>query len=110
MPCRSPGRRRWPRSIAARTWRPKPPARSCTSPLNKWKIPEPGDLFNKDKSIMEQHREEQRSKLEWMHGWSQIKVQPQSKIRGKYVPKRPQIANTAENTLQEGQRPCAYTT
>ena len=55
-------------------------------PTDEWKIPEPGDLFNKDKSMTEQHREEQRSTLEWLRGWNQIKVQGQSKRRGKYVP------------------------
>ena len=36
-------------------------------------------------------------------------MRPQSKRRGKYVPKRPQIVSTAETTLQEGPRPCGYT-
>ena len=78
-------------------------------PTNDWKIPEPGDLFDKDNSMTEQHREEQRSTPEWLQEWSQIKVQPQSKRRGKYVPKRPHIASTAETTLQEGLWPCGYT-
>ena len=76
---------------------------------DEWRIPEPGDLFDKNKSMTEQHREEQRSTLEWLQRWSQIKVQEQSKRRGKNVPKRPQIVSTAETTLQEGLRPCGYT-
>ena len=32
MPCRSPGRRRWPKSRTAPTWWSKPPTHSCTSP------------------------------------------------------------------------------
>ena len=37
---------------------------------NDSKIPEPGDLFDKNKSMTEQHREEQRSTLEWLQEWS----------------------------------------
>ena len=70
-------------------------------PTDGWKISEPGDLFDKDKSMTEQHREEERSTLEWLHGWSVIKLQPQSNTRGKYVRKRPQIVITAETTPQE---------
>ena len=32
-------------------------------PTNDWKIPEPRDLFDKNKSMTEQHREEQRSTM-----------------------------------------------
>ena len=32
-------------------------------PTDEWRIPKPGDLFDKDKSMTEQHREEQRSTL-----------------------------------------------
>ena len=35
-------------------------------PTNDLKIPEPGDLFDKNKSMTKQHREEQRSTLEWL--------------------------------------------
>ena len=78
-------------------------------PRNDCKIPKPGDPFDKHKSMTEQHREEQRSMLEWLQEWSQIKVQTQSKRWGKYVPKCPQIVSTAEITLQAGLRPCGYT-
>ena len=57
----------------------------------------------------EQHREEQRSTLEWLRGWGQIKVQGTDKRRGWYVPKRPQIVSTTETTLQEALRPSGYT-
>ena len=86
----------------------KPASAFLYKPTDEWRIPEPRDLFNKDKSMTEQHQEEQRSTLDGLQGWSQIKVQPHSKRRGKYVPKRPQIVSTAETTLQEGLRPCGY--
>ena len=35
-------------------------------PKDEWKIPESGYLFDKDKSMTEQHREGQRSTLEWL--------------------------------------------
>ena len=35
-------------------------------PTDEWRIPKPGDLFDKDKSMTEQHREERRSTLEWL--------------------------------------------
>ena len=63
--------------------------------------PKPGDLFDKDKSMTEQQREEQPSTLERLRGWSQIKVRGHTRKRGKYVLKRPQIVITAETTLQE---------
>ena len=78
-------------------------------PTDEWKIPEPGYVFDKDKSMTEQHREEQHSMLEWLRGWAEIKVQRTGKRRGRYVPKRPQIVNTAETTLQEGLRLSGYT-
>ena len=78
-------------------------------PTDEWRIPEPGDLFDKDKSMTEQHREEQRSTLEWLQGWAEIKVQGTGKRRGRHVPKRPQIVSTAQTTLQEGLRPSGYT-
>ena len=78
-------------------------------PTDEWRIPEPGDLFDKDKSMTEQHREEQGSTLERMQGWADFKVQGTGKRRGRYVPKRPQIVSTAETTLQEGLRPSGYT-
>ena len=34
------------------------------SPPDHWKIPEPGDLFDKNRSMTEQHREKRRSTLE----------------------------------------------
>ena len=77
-------------------------------PTDECKIPEPGDLIDKGKSS-EQHREEQRSTLEWLRGWGQIKVQGKDKRWGRYVCKRPQIVSTAETTLQEGLRPSRYT-
>ena len=72
------------------------------SPTDDWKIPKPGDLFDKNKFVTEQHREELRSTLEWLQEWCQIKVKPQSRTRGQYIPKRHQIVTTAEATLQEG--------
>ena len=78
-------------------------------PTDEWRIPEPGDLLDKDKSMTEQHREEQRSTLEWLQGWAEVKVQGTGKRRGGHVPKRPQIVSTAETTLQEGLRPSGYT-
>ena len=39
--------------------------------------------------MTEQHREEQRSTLEWLHGWAEIKVQGTGKRRGRHVPKWP---------------------
>ena len=36
-------------------------------------------------------------------------MKSQSKRRGQYVPKRPQIVITAATTLQAGLRPCGYT-
>ena len=36
-------------------------------------------------------------------------MKPQSKRRGPYVPKRPQIVSTAATTVQAGLRPCGYT-
>ena len=71
--------------------------------------PRTGNLFDKGKSMTEQHREEQRSTLEWLRGWGQIKVQGQTKRRGKLVPKRPQIVSTKETTLQQGLRLSGYT-
>ena len=59
------------------------------SPPDDWKIPQPGDLLDKNKSMTEKHREEQRSTLEWLQECSQIKVKPRSRARAKYVPKRP---------------------
>ena len=78
-------------------------------PTDEWRIPEPSDLSDKDKSMTEQHREEQRSTLEWLQGWAEINVQGTGKIRRRHVPKRPQIVSTAETTLQEGLRPSGYT-
>ena len=78
-------------------------------PTDEWRIPEPGDLFDKGKSTTEHHRQEQRSTLEWLRGWAEIKVQGTGKRRGTYVPKRPQIVSTAQSTLQEGLRPSGYT-
>ena len=77
-------------------------------PTDEWRIPEPGDLFGKDKSMTEQHREEQRSTVEWLRGWAEIKVQGTGKRWVSHVPKRPQIVSTAETTLQEGLRPSRY--
>ena len=51
--------------------------------------PMDGDIFNKVKSITEPRRDERRSTLEWLQGWRQIKVQPQSKRRGNCVVKCP---------------------
>ena len=65
-------------------------------PTDEWRIPEPGDLFDKDKSMTEQHREEQRFTLEWLQGWAEIKVQGTGNRRGRPVPKRPQIVSTAK--------------
>ena len=78
-------------------------------PTDEWRIPEPGDLFDKDKWMTEQHREEQRSTLEWLQGWAEIKVQGTGKRRGRHVPNRPQVVSTAETTLHEGLRPSGYT-
>ena len=78
-------------------------------PTDEWRIPEPGDLFNKDKWMTEQHREEQSSLLEWLQGWAEIKVQGTGKRRGRHVPQRPQIISTAETTLQGELRPSEYT-
>ena len=36
--------------------------------------------------------------MEWLQEWKQIKVKPQSKRWGHYVPKRPRIVHTAETT------------
>ena len=79
------------------------------SPANDWKIPEPGNLVDKNKSMTGQHKEEERSRLEWMQGWGHIKGKPQSRARGQYLLKRPNIVSTAETTLQEGLRPTGYT-
>ena len=57
-------------------------------PTDEWKIPEPGDLFDKGKSMREQHQEEQRSTLEWLRGWAEIKVHGTDRRRGRYVPNR----------------------
>ena len=78
-------------------------------PTDEWKIPEPGNLIDKGKSMSEQHREEQCSTLEWLRGWGHIKVQGTDKRRGRSVPKRPQTVSTAETSLQEGLRPSGYT-
>ena len=80
------------------------------SPADDWKTPEPGDLFDKNNSMTEQQREEERSTLEWLQGWGQIKVKPKSRARGQYVPKRPHIVSTAKTTLQKGLRLSGYTT
>ena len=77
-------------------------------PTDEWKIPEPSYVFDKGKSMTEQQREEQRSTPEWLRGWAEIKVQGTGKKRGRYVPKRPQIVNTAETTLQEALRLSGY--
>ena len=102
----------WPKKVAHRQncWYLAVKAASSFvyKPTNDWNIPGPGDLFDKNKSMPEQHREEQRSTPEWLQVWSQIKVKPQLKRRGQYVPKRPQIVSTAETTLQVGLRPCGY--
>ena len=58
-------------------------------PTDEWRIPEPGDLFYRDKSMTEQHWEEQRSMLEWLQGWAEIKVQGTGKRRGRHVPSGP---------------------
>ena len=79
-------------------------------PTNDWNIPEPGDLFDKNKSKTEHHRAAQRSTVQWLQEWSQIKVKLQWKRRDRYVPKRLQIASTAKTTLQAGLWPCGYTT
>ena len=66
------------------------------SPTDHWKIPELGDLFDKSMSMTEHNKEEERSTLEWLQGWGQIKVKPKSRARAQYAPKRPQIVSTAE--------------
>ena len=64
------------------------------SPADDCKMPERSDVFGKKKSTTEQHREEERSALEWLRVWGEIKVKPCSGARAQYVPKRPTIVST----------------
>ena len=64
-------------------------------------IAELGDLFDQKTSMTAQHREEQRSTLEWLQGWGGIKVKLKLRARGQYVPKCSQIVNTADNTVED---------
>ena len=94
----------WPEKVAQKQNRSYLAVKNASAfmygPTDEWRIPEPGELFDKDKSMPEQHQEEQRSTLEWLQGWTEIKVQETGKRRGRHVPKRPQIVSTAETTLK----------
>ena len=74
-----------------------------------WKVPEPGHLFDKNRSMTEQQREEEHAMLEWLHGRGQIKVRPKLRAPRQYVPKRPQIVSATATTLQYGLRPSGDT-
>ena len=64
MPCRSPGRKGWPKEQSCSYLAVKAASAFMYKPTAEWKIPVPGNLFDKDKSMTKQHREEQRSTLE----------------------------------------------